>query len=73
MKELLRTNNLVTISFVETLLKEADIPFFVADQGISAVEGSLGIFGRRVLVPEEDVEPARRLLRDAGLGAELKP
>jgi len=72
MKELLRTNDLVLISFVETLLKEADISYLLADQGISAVEGSLGIFGRRLLVPEDEAAEARALLRDAGLGAELR-
>ena len=40
---------------------------------MSVLEGSLGILPRRVLVAEEDVAPARRLLRDAGLGHELRP
>jgi hypothetical protein len=72
MDEILRTNDIVLISFVETLLKEAGIASFVADQNMSVIEGSLGILPRRVLVPADDVERARRLLKDAGVGNELE-
>ncbi|MBN9021574.1 MAG: DUF2007 domain-containing protein [Rhizobiales bacterium] len=72
MDEILRTNDIVLISFVETLLKEAGIHYFVADQNMSVIEGSLGILPRRVLVPADDVERARRLLSEAGVGAELE-
>ncbi len=50
MIELLRTNDLVLISFVETLLTQAGVAFFVADQHMSAVEGSLGFLPRRIMV-----------------------
>ncbi len=72
MDEILRTNDIVLISFVETLLKEAGIASFVADQNMSVIEGSIGILPRRVLVPAEEVERARRLLKDAGVGNELE-
>ncbi len=39
---------------------------------MSAVEGSLGFLPRRILVVEDDAPAARRLLRDAGLAAELR-
>lgn len=73
MKELIRTNNPALISFVEALLGEAGISHFVADRNISIVEGSIGAFPRRILVPEDEADAARRLLIDAGLGDELKP
>jgi hypothetical protein len=72
MVELLRTNDLVLISVVEALLLETGIEVLVADQFASAVEGSLGFLPRRVLVKEDDVASARRLLREAGLSQELK-
>ena len=50
MEELLRTNDVVLISFVEALLRDAGIDHFVADQNMSVIEGSLGILPRRVLV-----------------------
>jgi len=40
---------------------------------MSVLEGSLGILPRRVLVAEDDVSAARRLLQEAGLGHELRP
>ncbi|MGO9743614.1 MAG: DUF2007 domain-containing protein [Roseiarcus sp.] len=72
MIELLRTNDLVLISAVESLLAAAHIGCFVADRHMSAVEGSLGFLPRRILVIDDDVVRARRLLVDAGLGAELR-
>ena len=39
---------------------------------MSAVEGSLGFLPRRILVVEDDMPAARRLLREAGLSAELR-
>jgi hypothetical protein len=73
MEELIRTNDLVTISFVEALLKDAGIHYLVADQAMSAVEGMLGVFPRRVLVDADEAIRARRLMSDAGLGGELRP
>lgn len=71
MEELLRTNNLVTISFAEALLSEQGIIHFVADQHMSIVDGSLGILPRRIMVDGGKLIQARRLMQDAGLGAEL--
>lgn len=72
MEEILRTNDIVLISFVETLLKEAGLHYFIADQNMSVIEGSLGILPRRVLVTADEVDRARRLLREAGVGDELE-
>ena len=72
MVEILRTNNLVLISAVESLLRAAGFPCFVADQHMAAVEGSLGFLPRRILVDEDDEVGARRLLTEAGLADELR-
>ncbi|MCB2113694.1 MAG: DUF2007 domain-containing protein [Parvularculaceae bacterium] len=73
MKELLRTNNPALLSYVEALLSEAGLSFYIADRNISVVEGSIGAFPRRVLIAEEDEDCARRLLSDADLAEELGP
>ena len=73
MRELVRTNDAVLVSAVAALLDGAAIPHHVFDQNMSVLEGSIGIFPRRVLVAEEDVAAARRLLEAAGLGHELRP
>jgi hypothetical protein len=71
MDEILRTNDIVLISFAESLLRDAGIEALVLDQNMSVIEGSLGILPRRVLVPSDRAEEARKLFRDAGVGAEL--
>ena len=73
MRELVRTNDAVLVSAVGALLDGAGIHHVVLDQNMSVLEGSLGILPRRVLVADEDVASARRLLREAGLGHELRP
>ncbi|MBZ9934842.1 DUF2007 domain-containing protein [Mesorhizobium sp. BR1-1-16] len=73
MDELIRTNDMVLISFVDALLKEAGIDHILADQNMSVIEGSLGVLPRRILVASEDVDAARRLLTEAGIADELRP
>jgi len=73
LRELVRTNDAVTISAIEALLKAAHIAHMVVDQNMSVLEGSIGIFPRRILVGEDQLAAARRLLADAGLGNELRP
>ena len=72
MEELLRTNDLVLISYVEALLRDAGIEHLVLDQNMSVIEGSLGILPRRILVAEDRLEEARGIVRSAGMGKELK-
>jgi hypothetical protein len=72
-KEIMRTNDAVLVSAVEALLNGAGINHLVLDQNMSVLEGSLGILPRRVLVDDDQVKAARRLLEDAGLGRELRP
>jgi len=73
MRELVRTNNAVVISAIGALLDGAEIPHVVLDQNMSVMEGSLGILPRRVLVADDHLDAARRLLQEAGLGHELRP
>lgn len=71
MIELLRTNDAVLISFVESLLTEARIGHFVADRNMSVLEGSVGALPCRLLVGEADATKAHRLLLEAGVEAHL--
>jgi len=73
MRELVRTNDAVLISAIEALLNGARIAHMVVDQNMSVLEGSIGIFPRRILVGEDQIQAARRLLEDAGFGNELRP
>ncbi len=67
----MRTNNPVSLSFAESLLKEAGITHFLADTHMSIVDGSLGILPQRIMVEGAKLHQARLLMKEAGLGAEL--
>jgi hypothetical protein len=71
--ELIRTNNPVLISAISALLDEARIPYFVLDQNMSVLEGSLGILPCRMMVAGGYADAARTLLSNAGFGRELRP
>jgi len=68
MKELLRSNDPVLLSFVSSLLDEEEIGFMVADLNMSVLEGSIGALPRRVLVEDARLADARTLLTEAGIG-----
>jgi hypothetical protein len=72
MIELLRTNDAVALSLAEALLEGVGIVCFVADRHMSALEGSIGAFQRRVLVDRDVEAKARRTLIEGGLGAYLR-
>lgn len=73
MIELIRTNDAVLLSFAESLMKDAGIHCLIADQGMSILEGSLGMLPRRLLVDADREADARRIFTDAGLAGELRP
>ena len=56
----------VRISFLAALLRDAGIACAVLDAKISAVEGGIGAFPRRLAVSREDAAAPRRVLSDAG-------
>jgi hypothetical protein len=73
LQELVRTNDPVLVTAIEALLNGARIPHVVLDRNMSVLEGSIGILPQRILVAEEHVAGARKLLDEAGLGHELRP
>jgi hypothetical protein len=73
MLEIIRTNDIVILSLAQSLMKDAGIHCMVADQSMSVLEGSLGLLARRLMVDSDRADEARRILKDAGLEAELRP
>lgn len=65
MKEVLRSNNLVYLSFAEAVLAEAGIETLVFDSHMSVMEGSVGALPRRLMVDDDMVDRARALLAAA--------
>ena len=65
MKELLRSNDLVHLSWIRSVFDEANIIIFVMDEHMSVLEGSANAIPRRVMVGEEDHARAIKILKDA--------
>jgi hypothetical protein len=65
MRELLRTNDPVRLSFLLALLADAGIEAVVLGAHVSAVEAGLPGFPRRLAVAEADYARARRVLIEA--------
>jgi hypothetical protein len=70
MEELVRTNDITLIPLVRTLLNGEGIDSFELDVNMSVLEGSIGILPRRLMVRADQIEQARRLLREAGVNFE---
>jgi hypothetical protein len=66
MECLVKTCCLIRLTRLQSLLGDADIPYVVFDQHISALEGGIGAFPRRVMVAEGYLFSARALLDDDG-------
>ena len=66
MKELLRTNDTVHLSWAMATLAQAGIECLVLDQHTSVVEGSIGAIQRRLVVAERDYRRARTLMTAQG-------
>jgi len=60
------TTDPVRLSFLRALLADAGIDTVVLDAHISAIEGGIGAFPRRLAVTEQDEPRARAVLTEAG-------
>ena len=67
MVELLRTNDIVYLSFVRHVLSEEGIDHLVLDEYVSAAEGSINAIPRRVVVDENMLKYAQKLLGNHSL------
>jgi hypothetical protein len=65
MKELLRTNDVVRLSWAQVRLSDAGIDSLVLDHHTSLVEGSIGAIPRRLMVAERDHRRAQAVIAAA--------
>ena len=63
MKILVKTNELIFLSWVKHQLNENNIKFLVFDEFISSTEGNINAFPIRVLVSENDYERAKSVIK----------
>lgn len=65
MRAVLKTNDVVLLSFAQSLLKDAKIENVVFDGNASVMDGSLGILPRRLMVADADHATASQILKNA--------
>lgn len=63
MKILVKSNEIILLSWVKHTLSENNIKFQVFDEFISSVEGSINAFPIRILVSNEDFDEAKKLIK----------
>ncbi len=68
MVELVRSNDLVYLSWVRAVLDGAGIVSLMLDEHTSSIEGSIGAIPRRLVVDGDDRDLALRLLAEAEAG-----
>lgn len=73
MIEIIRTHDIVVLSFAEATLAAADIGCLILDRHMGFADGLQGGIVPRLMVESEDEAQARRILSEAGLGHELRP
>ncbi|MFZ1988474.1 MAG: DUF2007 domain-containing protein [Alphaproteobacteria bacterium] len=62
MKELLRTNNAVRLSYAIALLHDRGLSPVVFDQHMSILDGSIGALPRRLMIEDAEYAMAKRIL-----------
>ena len=65
MLELLRSNDLVHLSWAQAALAAAGIESVLLDAHISSIEGNIGAFPRSLMVHEDLLDKARKVLAQA--------
>jgi hypothetical protein len=65
MRELLRTNNLVYLSYAEAVLRDAGIDCLLLDSHMSVMDGSIGALPRRLMVADHEHRRAEKLMAEA--------
>ncbi len=66
MRELLRSTDIVRLSWLTALLSDAGIEVVILDSHMSVLDGSVNAIPRRMMVATDDLQQARRVLSEAG-------
>ena len=65
MREILKSNNPVVLSYATHVLEQSGIAALVFDTHASIMDGSMAMVPRRLMVADDDFNRAEKLLRDA--------
>ncbi len=73
MIEIIRTHDIVVLSFAESTLEAGGVGCLILDRHMGFADGLQGGIVPRLMVERDSEAQARRLLSEAGLGHELRP
>lgn len=71
MVEFFTTDNYVLISRISALFNAEDMPFMVLGNHASLFGGGIAGIGQRMMIEEENIQKALRLIREIGLEKEI--
>ena len=64
MKEVLRTNNLILISRVQSILNDAGIQNKLLDTHASNIEGNISAIQRRLVISNDNFQQSQKIIND---------
>ena len=70
MKELLRTNDIVLISRIQSILDDEDVQYKLFDVHASIIEGSINAIEKRILVSNYDYKFSQKLIQEQAIDIE---
>ena len=65
MKLLVKSNDIIYLTWVKSILNYNSIEFFVLDESMSATEGNISAIPVRILVNEIDLKRAKMLISNS--------
>jgi hypothetical protein len=64
MKELIRTNDLILITKIQSILNNAGIQYKIFDSHASIIQGSINAIQKRIVVFGNDFKQSQKLIQD---------
>ena len=66
MQILIRSNDIIYLTWVKSVLSHNNIEFFVLDESMASTEGNISAIPVRILVDDNDLKKAKYLISQTG-------
>ena len=66
MQVLIRSNDIIYLTWVKSILSHNNIEFFVLDESMASTEGNISAIPVRILVDDNDLKKAKYLISQTG-------
>ena len=68
MQILIRSNDIIYLTWVKSILSHNNIEFFVLDESMASTEGNISAIPVRILVDDNDLKKANYLISQTEIG-----